>query len=99
LILGLYDGKDPVFIGKVGTGFSEQYMEDMKRVMDEFKAEAETLEEVDTDREITWLRPELVCEVGYQSVTEDRRLRILYFEGSGMIRIHLNVPLIRYDPP
>lgn len=79
LILGLYDGKDPVFIGKVGTGFSQQYLEDMKLVMDEYKAEAGTLKEVDTDREITWLRPELVCEVGYQSVTEDMRLRIPVF--------------------
>ena len=79
LILGLYDGKDPVFIGKVGTGFSQQYMEDMKLVMDEYKAEAGTLKEADTDREITWLRPELVCEVGYQSVTEDMRLRIPVF--------------------
>lgn len=79
LILGLYDGKDPVFIGKVGTGFSQQYMEDMKQAMDEYKVEAGTLQGVDTDREITWLHPGLVCEVGYQSVTEDRRLRIPVF--------------------
>jgi DNA ligase D-like protein (predicted ligase)/DNA ligase D-like protein (predicted 3'-phosphoesterase) len=79
LILGLYDGKDPVFIGKVGTGFSQQYMEDLKRSMDEYRVDKETLGQVDTDREITWLRPALVCEVGYQTVTEDRRLRIPVF--------------------
>ncbi len=79
LILGLYDGKNPVFIGKVGTGFSQQYMEDLKMSMDKYQVDKETLGQVDTDRDITWLRPELVCEVGYQSVTEDRRLRIPVF--------------------
>ncbi len=79
LILGLYDEKGPVYVGKVGTGFSDQYMEEMKRAMDEYKVEEETLRGVDTDREITWLRPGLVCEVGYQSVTEDRRLRLPVF--------------------
>ncbi len=79
LILGLYDEKGPAYIGKVGTGFSDQDMEDMKRAMDEYKVAEETLLEVDTDREITWLRPGLVCEVGYQSVTEDARLRLPVF--------------------
>ncbi len=79
LVLGLYDETGPVYVGKVGTGFSNQYMEDLKKLMDEYKVETETLHEVDTDREITWLRPGLVCEVGYQSVTEDGRLRIPVF--------------------
>lgn len=79
LILGLYDGNDPVYIGKVGTGFSDQYMEELKRSMDGYRVEEVTLHEVDTDREITWLRPGLVCEVGYQSVTEDGQLRIPVF--------------------
>ncbi|VVB84207.1 DNA ligase [uncultured archaeon] len=79
LILGLYDGTGPVYIGNVGTGFSDQDMEDLKKLMDEYKAETETLKGVETDREITWLRPELVGEVGYQTVTEDGRLRIPVF--------------------
>ena len=79
LVLGLYDGKDPVFIGKVGTGFSSLYMEELKKLMDEYRSDSGALRNVESDREITWLRPELVCEVGYQSVTEDERLRIPVF--------------------
>jgi len=80
LVLGLYDGAGPVFIGKVGTGFSQEDMEDMKQSLDKFKIEEETLPGVDTDREITWLKPGIVCEVGYQSATEDGKLRIPVFK-------------------
>jgi len=76
LILGLYDGERPVFIGKVGTGFSREIMENLKRSLDEYKVEEETLKGVDMDREITWLRAGVVCEVGYQAITEDGKLRI-----------------------
>lgn len=79
LVLGLYDVTGPVYVGNVGTGFSLQYMEDLKRSMDEYKVEEVTLKGVDADREVTWLRPGLVCEVGYQSITEDGRLRIPVF--------------------
>ncbi|MCZ7385678.1 MAG: non-homologous end-joining DNA ligase [Candidatus Methanoperedens sp.] len=80
LILGLYDSAGPVFIGKVGTGFSQEDMENMKRLLDEYKVDEETLQGVDMDREITWLRPDVVCEVGYQSTTEDGKLRIPVFK-------------------
>ncbi len=80
LILGLYDGTLPVFIGKVGTGFSQEYMENLKRNLDNHKAEEETLHGVDMDRKITWLRPFVVCEVSYQSITDDEKLRIPVFK-------------------
>ena len=79
LILGLYDGEVPVFIGKVGTGFSAEIMENLKLSLDQYRVERETLKGVDIDREITWLRGGVVCEVGYQSITEDGKLRIPVF--------------------
>ena len=47
LILGLYDTGRPVFIGKVGTGFSREFMENLKRSLDEYKVDEETLQGVD----------------------------------------------------
>jgi len=80
LILGLYDASVPVFIGKVGTGFSQEARERLKSALDKHKVEKETLTGLDEDREITWLMPELVCEVGYQSVTDDGKLRVPIFK-------------------
>jgi bifunctional non-homologous end joining protein LigD len=80
LILGLYDVAGPVFIGKVGTGFSQEAMENLKMFLDKYKVKEHTLPGVNEEREITWLRPGVVCEVGYQSITDDGKLRIPVFK-------------------
>lgn len=80
LILGLYDMGKPVYIGKVGTGFSLDLMEKLKRSLDEYIVDEETLQGVEREREITWLRAGVVCEVGYQAITEDGKLRIPVFQ-------------------
>jgi len=81
LILGLYDEGKPVYIGKVGTGFSQN---DMKLLMKTFKGlevKEKTLEGIDISEKITWLKPELVCDVSYQVVTKDGKLRMPRFRG------------------
>ncbi len=81
LILGLYDETVPVFVGKVGTGFSQRDLKTLSQFFKEFTVDAETLEGVDVPEDITWLEPVLVCQVGYQSVTVDEKLRMPKFRG------------------
>ena len=79
LLLGVYDKAGrAVYVGKVGTGFTEETLgiltdkfEKLKTVVAPFKPEV-------GDR-VTWLRPELVCEVAYQVVTDDTKLRMARF--------------------
>jgi DNA ligase D-like protein (predicted ligase)/DNA ligase D-like protein (predicted 3'-phosphoesterase) len=80
LILGLYDKETPVFIGKVGTGFTEKTLETLMEKFKEFKTDKAPFE-TGLSEEITWLKPKLVCEVFYQVVTNDRRLRMPRFRG------------------
>ncbi|MCW4001445.1 MAG: non-homologous end-joining DNA ligase [Candidatus Bathyarchaeota archaeon] len=80
LLLGLYDaGGQPVYVGKVGTGFSEQTLrllvgkfEKIKTTQAPFKSESGDV--------VTWLEPRLVCEIVYQVVTRDGRLRMPRFK-------------------
>ncbi len=81
LILGLYDETVPVFVGKVGTGFSQRDLKTLSQFFKEFTVDAETLEGVDVPEDITWLEPVLVCQVRYQSVTADEKLRMPKFRG------------------
>jgi DNA ligase D-like protein (predicted ligase) len=79
LVLGVYDEeKKPVYVGKVGTGFSEEMlrilMNKFEKITDEAPFRAES-----GDR-VTWLKPQLVCEVAYQVVTKDGRLRMARFK-------------------
>jgi DNA ligase D-like protein (predicted 3'-phosphoesterase) len=79
LILGLFDDEKPVYIGKVGTGFTQQDLESMHKLFEPAKADSRTLEGVDAPEEIIWLKPDVVCEVEYQNVTNDTRLRMPRF--------------------
>jgi bifunctional non-homologous end joining protein LigD len=80
LLLGLYDGEKPVYVGKVGTGFSQALLQTLSERFQQLKT-SEAAFEPDIPDEVTWLKPELVCEVGYQVVTHDVRLRMPRFLG------------------
>jgi DNA ligase D-like protein (predicted ligase)/DNA ligase D-like protein (predicted 3'-phosphoesterase) len=81
LILGLYRDSKAVFVGKVGTGFTEDNSKSLMEVFEPLKTDGRTLEGADAAETIIWLRPELVCEVVYQTVTREGRLRMPRFKG------------------
>jgi DNA ligase D-like protein (predicted ligase)/DNA ligase D-like protein (predicted 3'-phosphoesterase) len=81
LILGLYNGKQPNYVGKVGTGFSQKNMESLLEAFRPLEVENNTLEGVDIKESIVWLKPEIVCQVAYQNVTKDGRLRMPRYLG------------------
>ena len=87
LILGLYGKQGPVCIGKVGTGFSQKEAELLLKTFELLQAKSKTLEGVDVGEEIVWLNPETVCEVAYQNVTKDGRLRMPRFCGAVKSRL------------
>jgi len=81
LILGLYENGKAVYVGKVGTGFTEDAMALLLKAFKPFEVSEKTLNGVDVPEQITWLTPELVCEIGYQSVTNEGKLRMARFRG------------------
>jgi bifunctional non-homologous end joining protein LigD len=81
LLLGLYnkEGK-PVYVGKVGTGFSQTTLRTLSEAFKALTTDSAPFK-VGIPDEVTWLKPKLVCEVGYQAVTRDVRLRMPRFRG------------------
>jgi bifunctional non-homologous end joining protein LigD len=79
LILGLYDKDQPVYVGKVGTGFTQNDSDLLMKTFKPLIVKEKTLDVTDVPEKITWLKPELVCEVAYQIVTRDGRLRMPRF--------------------
>jgi bifunctional non-homologous end joining protein LigD len=77
----LYDGKKPVYVGNVGTGFSLENLEALMKAFRELEAPERTLPaNIIMSGEVVWLVPKLVCEVTYQSVTRDDKLRMSRFK-------------------
>jgi bifunctional non-homologous end joining protein LigD len=94
LVLGVYDKKgDLQFVGKVGTGFSDKLQKEMMSQFKPLITDKSPFDyEVDVDKPTrfrpkrmgakpTWLKPELVCEVGFAEVTSDGVFRQASFKG------------------
>jgi bifunctional non-homologous end joining protein LigD len=94
LVLGVYDNKgDLQFVGKVGTGFSDKLQKEMMSQFEPLITKDSPFDyEVDVDKPTrfrprrmgakpTWLKPELVCEVGFAEVTSDGVFRQASFKG------------------
>ena len=80
LVLGLYDGKKPVYVGNVGTGFSNENLNVLMKTFEGLETRERTLPvNAVAAGEVVWLVPKLVCEVIYQSVTNDGKLRMSRF--------------------
>jgi bifunctional non-homologous end joining protein LigD len=86
LVLGVWRGDELVYVGNVGTGFTD-------RVIDELLAKLRPLEHTGSPFEVVprmpkvrkadvvWVKPELVCEVEFVEWTHDGRLRAPSFQG------------------
>lgn len=82
LVLGLYDeNAKPVYVGNVGTGFTDDMLGLFMEKFDKLKTRANAAFKVEFEERVTWLEPKLVCEVGYQVVTREARLRMPRFLG------------------
>lgn len=83
LLLGYYEDGDLRYAGRVGTGFDEAMLEDLharlsKRVRKSSPFDDDTPGE---GAQTHWVKPELVCEVGFTEWTRDGRLRHPRFLG------------------
>jgi len=81
LVLGVYEGDELVPIGSVGSGFTAKDLKDLRERLDRLvqkerpftvESRSPALRDV---RGITWVRPELVCEVGLAGWTGDNVMR------------------------
>ena len=93
ILVGVYEGKDLVYTGKVGTGFNDKMQKEM---MNQFRPliidQPSFSEEPDVNKPsrfrpnpphaaVTWLKPELICEVNFTEMTSDGVMRHPSFEG------------------
>ena len=82
LILGAYRGADLVYIGNVGTGFTDQTLVDLRRTFEPLIQTACPLKyKPKMTAPLHWLRPALVCEIAYTNWTGDGHLRHPVFLG------------------
>jgi bifunctional non-homologous end joining protein LigD len=83
LILGIRDGGKLKWAGNVGTGFDRKTMKAIHDKLAPLAIEKCPLEPDKNlpKKDVTWVRPELVCEIEFGNWTEDGRLRAPVWKG------------------
>jgi bifunctional non-homologous end joining protein LigD len=76
LVLGAFEGDELIYIGHSGGGFGE---ENLKRIYERLQPliqkECPFKIKPATDTPVTWVKPDLVCEVAFAGWTEDDLMR------------------------
>ncbi|MDD5167990.1 MAG: non-homologous end-joining DNA ligase [Syntrophales bacterium] len=76
LVLGVFAGDELRFIGHTGGGFSAEILREVRERLDPLiRKECPFKEEPKTNTPVTWVKPELVCEVTFQGWTDDGIMR------------------------
>ncbi|MDX1680219.1 MAG: non-homologous end-joining DNA ligase [Akkermansiaceae bacterium] len=82
LLIGVYDGDEFVYAGKVGTGYDDELLRSLRERMDRLERMTSPFDRGDApDDGVHFVRPELVCEIGFTEWTDDGRLRHPRFKG------------------
>ena len=93
LLVGVFDNGRLDYMGKIGTGFNDKMQKEMMTKMKKLETKKIPFtEKPDVNKPsrfrpnppkatVTWLKPELVCEVSYAEITTDGIMRHPSFEG------------------
>ena len=82
LLLGYYEKGQLMFAGKVGTGFNEESMTEIKSKIDKLAVIPKPFKKLPPGvGRGTWIEPKLVCEVEFTEWTPENRLRHPSFQG------------------
>lgn len=86
LLLGEMDQNQLHYVGRVGTGFDRKLLADIYRQLNKRKLSQppknlQLTAQVRRERNIQWVRPELVAQVDFRGWTQDHLLRQASFQG------------------
>lgn len=82
LLCGYYDEKgNLVFAGKVGTGFTDKYLKELRPILERIERKTCPFETTPREKGAHWVKPELVAQLKFSEWTETGSLRHPVFLG------------------
>src|SRR5258705_7035051 len=82
LLLGQYNKGKLQYIGHAGTGFSDKTLKELMQKMKPLVTRKSPFDaNIKTNGPVTWIKPVLVCEIGYYEITRDGILRHPVYKG------------------
>jgi len=81
LLVGLYDGSKLRYVGKVGTGFTQETLDTLATKLERLRTEKPPFDPAPRMKDATWVQPKLVAQLVYAEWTADGKLRQPAFLG------------------
>jgi bifunctional non-homologous end joining protein LigD len=82
LVLGVYENGKLKYVGHTGSGFNEKLLKDVWKKMQPLITDKCPFDEKPkTKMPVTWVKPQLVCEIKFQEWTNENILRVPIFMG------------------
>lgn len=81
LLVGYHDGVELRYAGKVGTGWDDGQLRELRGRLDAIERDTSPFADDVPEKDPHWVIPELVCEIGFSEWTSDDRLRHPRFLG------------------
>jgi len=81
VLVGLYDGPRLRYVGKVGTGFTQDTLVMLASKIGKLRTDKSPFDPPPPMRDATWVRPRLVAQLAYAEWTADGKLRQPAFLG------------------
>ena len=81
LLIGFYKNDKFLYAGKVGTGYDDKTLKSLAKKLHKLKRKTSPYDEEVKEKNIHWVRPELVGEIGFTEWTSRHKLRHPRFLG------------------
>ena len=81
LLLGAYEGDELHYVGKVGTGFTQETLAGLYRKFRQYVRTKPAVVNPPQEKDVTYLAPRLVAQIAYGEWTDDQKLRQPVFLG------------------
>jgi bifunctional non-homologous end joining protein LigD len=81
LYLGKQEGKDLVYMGKVGTGWSRTVSSQIRKQLDTVVSPKSKLTKAIRKPKATWVEPKFYADIEYRDITSEGLLRASSFKG------------------
>ncbi len=81
LLCGYYDGKTLKYSGKVGSGFSDAVLKDLRSQLDKLERKSAPFSDPPKEADVHWVTPKLVAQVKFSELTETNAMRHPVFLG------------------
>lgn len=81
ILVGYYQDGKLMYAGKVGTGFTEETLRDLMKKFKPLERTTSPFAGEVKEKEVHWLEPKLVAQIGFEEWTDYLKLRQPRFEG------------------